>query len=87
MEYRRLKGDKKWLRGEGWFEKFRRTKTTYEEFRAPAHEYNPRVRIDQPLSIYQLAPAFMFLGIGIAAALIGFCGEHFKQRRIEKQRG
>ena len=87
IEYTRLKEDKTWLRGEGWFEKFRRTKTTYEEFRAPVHEYNPKVRVDQPLSIYQLSPAFMFLGFGIVIALVGFFGEHFKQRRIKKLRG
>lgn len=75
MEYTRLKADKTWLQYRGWFEKFKRTETTYEEFRAPAHEYNPKVRVDQPLSIYQLAPAFMILGFGITFALIGFGGE------------
>ena len=84
MEYTRLKADKTWLRGERWFEKFKRTKSTYEEFRAPLHEYNPKVRADQPLSVYQLAPAFMFLGIGIAVALIGFGGEFCRRGGIEK---
>ena len=84
MEYARLKSDKTWLRGKGWFEKFKRTKTSYEEFRAPVHEYNPKVRVDQPLSIYQLAPAFMFLGFGITVSLIGFGVEFCRHEGAEK---
>ena len=84
MEYTRLKADKTWLNREGWWIKFNRTKTTYEEFKAPEHDYNPKVRVDQPLLIYQLAPAFMFLGFGIGVALIGFGGEFWRHGDIEK---
>ena len=79
IEYTRLKADKTWLRREGFWKKFNRTKTTYEEFKAPVHDYNPKVRVDQPLSIYQLAPAFMLLGFGIGVSFIGFGGEFFRQ--------
>ena len=79
MEYRRLKADKKWLRKLGtsnsWFVKFNKTKTTYEEFRAPEHDYNPKVRVNQPLTILQLAPAFMALGFGIAVSIISIGAE------------
>ena len=80
LEYRRLKADKNWLRQLGtsnsWFDKFNKTKTTYEEFRAPGHDYNPKVRVNQPLTILQLAPAFMALGFGIAvSSFIGVAGE------------
>ena len=70
MEFLRLKSDKAWLRHERWPEKFKRTKTTYEEFIAPVHEYNPKVRFDQPLTIHQLAPAFMLFCFGIAVSII-----------------
>ena len=84
LEYTRLKSDKAWLRREGWWKKFNRTKTTYEEFRAPFHEYNPKVRVDQPLSIYQLAPAFMLFSFGIAVALISIGREFCSRGGIEK---
>ena len=70
MEFMRLKYDKAWLRHNYFPDKFRRTKTTYEEFIAPAHEYNPKVRVDQPLTIYQLAPAFILFCFGIAVSIL-----------------
>ena len=91
MEYRRLKADKNWLRQYGtsnsWFNKFNKTKSTYEEFRAPAHDYNPKVRVNQPLTILQLAPAFMALGFGIAvSSFIGVGGEFCSHGGMERIR-
>ena len=63
-----------WLQDSGILKKL-----IYDELRAPNQIPLPKVKHNQPLSIYQLATALYAL-LGIVASLLAFCLELIKGR-------
>ena len=69
-----------WLQDTGILAKLRDN-----ELNAPTKIPQPRVKINQPLTIYQLATAFVFAMFGIVLSVSVFLGELVTGRRINSK--
>ena len=69
-----------WLRDTGILNKL-----WNDELNAPVHVPDPKVRINEPLNLYQVGIAFMVVAGGLVLALLGFLLEICcSSKRIKK---
>ena len=66
-----------WLRDTGILNKIKD-----DELNAPVKIPRRKIKIDQPLSIYEMTPAFLIVLPGLSLAIIAFAGELFMKRRV-----
>ena len=66
-----------WLQDSGILKKF-----VHDELRAPIPIPLPKIKVNQPLSISQLATAFFFATFGIVASILAFLAEIFRPQNI-----
>ena len=65
-----------WLRDTGILNKIKD-----DELNAPVKIPRRKIKIDQPLSIYEMTPAFLIVLPGLSLAVIAFAGELSMKRR------
>ena len=65
-----------WLRDTGILNKIKD-----DELNAPVKIPRRKIKIDQPLSIYEMTPAFLIVLPGLSLAIIAFAGELSMKRR------
>ena len=69
-----------WLRDTGILNKL-----WDDELNAPVHIPDPKVRINEPLDLYQVGIAFMLVAGGLIVALLGFLMELCCKSRWNKK--
>ena len=69
-----------WLRDTGVLNKL-----WNDELNAPVHIPDPKLRIDEPLDLYQVGIAFMLVAGGLIVALLGFLMEQVCKSRWNKK--
>ena len=67
-----------WLQDTGILNKLRD-----DELNPPTPIPLPKVKISQPLSVSQLAAAFLLAAAGIVMSITVFCGEFFKGKKSQ----
>ena len=65
-----------WLQDSGILKKF-----VHDELRAPIPIPLPKLKVNQPLSISQLATIFLFATFGILVSIMAFLAEIFRAQK------
>ena len=66
-----------WLQDSGILKKL-----IIDELRAPVPIPLPKIKVNQPLSISQLAAVFFFATFGIMASILAFLAEIFRAQKV-----